>query len=69
MDLVEQSLIAAGLDADGIKKISNEVDAINHALSIARKDDLVCIMSGRVEQVIQHLYTIKEKAELAEAVR
>lgn len=63
MTLVEQALIEKDFDAQNIDKISGETEAINHALSIARKDDLVCIMSGRVDQVIQHLYALKEDAE------
>ena len=64
MDLCEQALIGSGFDGQHIDKIPGEMDAINHALAIAGKDDLVCIMSGRVEQVIQHLYAMKEDIEL-----
>lgn len=55
MDLVEKAFIEAGFHADAIEKIADETDAIDRALSMAAKGDLVCIMSGRVEQVIQHL--------------
>ena len=44
-----------------VEKIPDESEAIDRALSLAQKDDLVCIMSGRVEQVIQHLYAFQEK--------
>ena len=64
MALSEQAMIGAGFDAQRIDKISKETEAIDHALSIAGKGDLVCIMSGRVEQVIQHLYAMKEDFEL-----
>ena len=55
MDLVEKAFIEAGFHADAIEKIADETDAIDRALSMAAAGDLVCIMSGRVEQVIQHL--------------
>lgn len=55
MDLVEKAFIEAGFLADAIEKIADETDAIDRALSMAAPGDLVCIMSGRVEQVIQHL--------------
>jgi cyanophycin synthetase len=61
MDLVEKSFLATNFDANKIEKISDEMEAIDHALSMAQKDELVCIMSGRVEEVIQHLYAIKER--------
>jgi len=63
MALVETSLISAGFDPANIEKIEDEFEAIDRALSIAQKDDLVCIMSGRVEQVISHIYAVKEKIE------
>jgi cyanophycin synthetase len=63
--LAAASLAAVGLPAAVIDKIPNESDAIDHALAMARKGDLVCIMSGRVEQVIQQLYACKEDAAAA----
>jgi cyanophycin synthetase len=60
--LVAASLTAAGLPAASIDQIPDEFEAIDHALAMARKDDLVCIMSGRVEQVIHRLYACKEDA-------
>jgi cyanophycin synthetase len=62
MDLVEQAFIDNGFDADAIEKISDETAAIDRALSIAEKDDLVCIMSGRIEQVIDHLNRFQESS-------
>ena len=53
--IVEKAFIDVGFDADAIEKIANETDAIARALSMARKDDLVCIMSGRIDQVIEQL--------------
>jgi cyanophycin synthetase len=67
--LAEQSLIAAGFSADSIEKIPDVMDAVDHALSVAGEGDLVCVMSGRVEKVIQHLYNVKERAEQGEAGR
>jgi len=64
MTLVERALVSEGFDAQSIDKIPREMEAINHALYLAGKDDLVCIMSGRVERVIQHLYAMKEDIEL-----
>ncbi len=61
--LARQSMIAAGFDADRIETIPDVVDAVDHALSLAEKDDLVCVMSGSVEKVIRHLYDVKEKVE------
>ncbi len=55
MDLVENALVENGLGGDAVQKISDETAAIERALTMARKDDLVCIMSGRVEEVIAHL--------------
>jgi UDP-N-acetylmuramyl tripeptide synthase len=61
MDLVEQAFIDAGAESGTVEKIADETEAIEHALSMAQKDDLVCIMSGRVEAVIQHLYTYQQQ--------
>ena len=55
MDLVEKALIENGLGAEAVDKISDETEAIERTLSLAQKGDLVCIMSGRVEQVVEHL--------------
>jgi cyanophycin synthetase len=55
MDLVEKALIENGLSAEAIDKIRDETEAIERTLSLAQKGDLVCIMSGRVEQVVEHL--------------
>lgn len=65
--LVEASMTAAGFSPEKIDKIPDEFEAIDHALSMARKDDLVCIMSGRVEEVINRLYAYKESVEPAPA--
>ncbi|MGD8268246.1 MAG: cyanophycin synthetase, partial [Desulfobacterales bacterium] len=65
MDLVEQALVDNGLEAKAVEKISDETAAIARALSLARKDDLVCIMSGRVEEVIAHLNAFDEAARIS----
>jgi len=59
-ELAQNALTAAGFGADRIDKIPDVMEAVDHALSIAQKDDLVCVMSGRVEKVIRHLYDIQE---------
>ena len=61
MDLVEKAFLAAGFDSGNFEKISAETDAIGRALSLAQKDDLVCIMSGRVDEVIQLLNEYQQK--------
>lgn len=63
MDLVEKAFVEAGFDADAIEKIADETDAIQRALSLAGEGDLVCIMSGRVEKVIQHLERYQQTGE------
>ncbi|MCG6894755.1 MAG: cyanophycin synthetase [Desulfobacteraceae bacterium] len=63
MDLVEGAFIEAGFAADAIEKISDQTDAIQRALTLAQKGDLVCIMSGRVEQVIQYLDRYQQSVE------
>ena len=60
MDLVEKAFLDAGFDANAVEKIAEETDAIERGLSMARKDDLVCIMSGRVEQVVEQLNAFQE---------
>jgi cyanophycin synthetase len=60
MDLVEKAFMEHGFDANAIEKISDEPTAIERVLSMAQKDDLVCIMSGRTEQVIEHLNAFDE---------
>lgn len=67
MDLVQQAFIDNGFDADAFEKISDETAAIERALSMAEKDDLVCIMSGRVDEVINHLNTFQEASFAATA--
>jgi len=61
MNIVEKAFLEAGFEADAFEKIADEGQAIQRALSIAQKDDLVCIMSGRVEQVIERLNAFDEK--------
>jgi len=66
MDLVESAFIEAGFDAGAIEKIADESEAIQRALSLAGKGDLVCIMSGRVEQVIEQLETYQQATDTSE---
>jgi cyanophycin synthetase len=54
-DLVERAFVEAGFAAGAVEKIADEKAAITRALSIAGPNDLVCIMSGRVEEVIELL--------------
>ena len=61
LNMVEQAFIDFGFDSGAFEKITDEGEAIERALSIATKDDLVCIMSGRVEQVIERLNAFQEK--------
>ena len=68
MDLVEKAFVTNGFDADALEKIPDETDAINRALQLAQKDDLVCIMSGRVEQVIEQLNSFEEQSRVASTV-
>lgn len=63
MDIVEKAFLESGFKAASFEKIADEGQAIERALSIARKDDLVCIMSGRVEQVIERLNAFDEKED------
>ncbi len=65
MDIVEKAFLESGFDAQAFEKIADEGSAIERALSIAQKDDLVCIMSGRVEQVIERLNAFQEKGDKA----
>jgi cyanophycin synthetase len=60
MDLVEKALVNAGLSARSVEKIADETEAIAEALATAQKGDLVCIMSGRVEDVIEQLESFDE---------
>jgi len=61
MNIVENAFIEIGFDAGAFEKIADEGQAIERALSIAKKDDLVCIMSGRVSQVIERLNAFQNK--------
>jgi len=61
MNIVEKAFIDIGFDAGALEKIADEGQAIERALSIAKKDDLVCIMSGRISQVIEHLNAFQNK--------
>ncbi len=61
MNIVEKAFMDIGFDANAFEKIADEGEAIERALSIAKKDDLVCIMSGRVEQVIERLNAFQDK--------
>jgi len=61
ISLVEKAFADVGFDAGSLEKIPDETDAIQRALSLARKDDLVCIMSGRVDEVIQLLNEYQQK--------
>jgi cyanophycin synthetase len=62
LDLVEKAFADMGFGADAIERIADESEAIERALSMARTDDLVCIMSGRVEQVIDHLHAFEAQS-------
>ena len=61
MDFVEKAFLDAGFETNAIEKIADETQAIERALSMAQKDDLVCIMSGRVEQAVEQLNAFREK--------
>ena len=61
MNFVEKAFIDVGFDANAVEKIADETQAIERALSMAQKDDLVCIMSGRVEQAVEQLNAFQEK--------
>jgi len=63
INIVEKAFIEIGFDAGALEKIADEDQAIERALSIAQKDDLVCIMSGRVAQVIEHLNAFQNKGD------
>ena len=63
MNMVEQAFIDVGFDSGAFEKIGDEGQAIERALSIANKDDLVCIMSGRVAQVVERLNTFQERKD------
>jgi cyanophycin synthetase len=63
LDLLEQTFLETGFDADAFEKIPDETDAIKRALQLAQDGDLVCIMSGRVEQVIEQLNVFEEEGE------
>lgn len=60
LDLVHTAFIDAGFEANAIERISDESEAIQKALSMAGENDLVCIMSGRVEEVIDILETYQQ---------
>ncbi len=64
MSIVEKAFIDIGFDTNAFEKIADEGQAIERALSIAKKDDLVCIMSGRVEQVIERLNAFQDKDDV-----
>jgi len=68
IDIVEKAFIEIGFDAGAFEKIADEGQAIERALSIARKDDLVCIMSGRVAQVIERLNAFQNRDDVADAM-
>ena len=61
--MVETAFLETGFDAAALEKIPDETDAIDRALQLAREGDLVCIMSGRVEQVIEQLNGFEENVE------
>jgi cyanophycin synthetase len=61
MDIVEKAFLESDFQAEAFEKIADEGQAIERALSIAQKDDLVCIMSGRVEEVIASLKAFDAK--------
>jgi cyanophycin synthetase len=62
MDLVEKAFLDCGVDAGAVEKIADETEAIERALSMACCNDLVCIMSGRIEQVIDHLRAFENRS-------
>jgi len=61
MRIVEKAFADIGFDTNAFEKIADMGEAIERALSIASKDDLVCIMSGRIEQVIERLNAFQNK--------
>ena len=64
MNFVEKAFIDVGFDANAVEKIADETEAIERALSMAQKDDLVCIMSGRVEQAVEQLNAFQGKKNM-----
>ncbi len=62
MDLQTRFLTAAGLDAEAIERVPDELAAIRRASAIARPGDLVCYMTGRVQGGIEWLHDCEERA-------
>lgn len=62
--LQEKGLLEFGFSQEHIECLPVESEAIQRAVDVSQRGDLVCIMTGRVQSAIQWIYSYKEKAEL-----
>jgi len=60
MALQTKFLVAAGLDPAAIEAVGDEWDAIRRAAKLAEAGDLVCYMTGRVQEGIRCLHQLAE---------
>ncbi|MBN1552137.1 cyanophycin synthetase [bacterium] len=63
IDILEKGLLQKNKDPKNIYKISDETEAIDKALTMAERGNLICFMTGRVRKAIDYLYSYKEKCE------
>ena len=61
--LLRKGLVESGMKEENIEIALPEVEAIDRGLALCEEKDLLCIMTGRVQAAIQHIYDYKEKAE------
>lgn len=67
--MLEQTLLASGVDADKICIIPNEADAIEHALSVSESGDLVIVLGDNITRSwkqIVHFGENNQKRDITE---
>jgi cyanophycin synthetase len=54
-DLIKAGLLEGGMSQDRIELVPAELDAVDRAVSMIRKGDLVVVLADRVEDVVKRL--------------
>ncbi len=67
-ELMKRGAMAAGLAAEAIEIITNEVEAVDHALRNARKGDLVVITADNIKRTFEQIVRFRDERTAAAGI-
>jgi cyanophycin synthetase len=67
-ELMRRGALAAGFAAEAIEVIVNETEAVDYALSQARKDDLIVITADNIKRTFEQIIRFREERAAAAGV-